>query len=81
MSIQLRALRLGLRTAPREASVKGSDGVSVCGRLLQATLAIYLLPALLIVLLVGGVGLIILAVGQLAGRIARGPTGPDSPAG
>lgn len=81
MSIQLRALRVGPRTAPQGASVKGSDGISACGRLLQAVLAVYLLPALLIVLLVGGVGLIILAIGQVIGRIARGPAGPDSPTG
>lgn len=81
MSIQLRALRVGPRTAPQGALAKGSDSVSAWGRLLQAALAVYLLPALLIVLLVGGIGLIILAIGQGVGRIARGPTGPDSPAG
>lgn len=81
MSIQLRALRVGQRTAPQGATVKRSDSVSAGGRLLQAALAVYLLPALLIVLLVGGIGLIVLAIGQGVGRIARGPTGPDSPAG
>lgn len=80
MSIQLRALRLGPRTALSGSSVKGSDGVPAWAWLLRAALAVYLLPALLIVLLVGGIGLIILAIGQAAGRIARGPTGPDSPA-
>lgn len=80
MSIQLRALRVGERTAPQGASVQGSDSVSTRGRFLQAALAVYLLPALLIVLLVGGIGLVILAIGQGIGRIARGPTGPDSPA-
>jgi hypothetical protein len=78
MSISLRALRVGPRTGPRGASAKGSDGASVHGRLVQAALAVYLLPALLIVLLVGGIGLIILAVGQVAGWIARGLAGPDS---
>ena len=81
MSIQLRALRLGPRTAPPGASVKGSDDVSAWGRLVQAVLAVSLLPALLIVLLVGGIGLVILAVGQMVSRIAHGPSGPDSPAG
>ncbi|MHB1558611.1 MAG: hypothetical protein ACYC61_14230 [Isosphaeraceae bacterium] len=80
MSIQLRALRVGPRTAPQGASVKGSESVSPWGRLLQAALAVYLLPALLIVLLVGGVGLIILAVGQGVGRIARGLSGSNFPA-
>jgi hypothetical protein len=44
---------------------KRSLGGSWAGRLVQVTLALYLLPALLIVLMVGGIGMLILAI---AGR-------------
>jgi hypothetical protein len=37
----------------------------LAGRLIQITLALYLLPALLIVLVVGGVGILALMVSQL----------------
>ncbi len=79
MSIQLRTLRIGPRTARPGASANRSDDVSAWGRVLQAALVVYLIPALLVVLLVGGIGLAVLAIGQVVGRIARGPTGPDSP--
>lgn len=39
-----------------------SDGA---GRLIQVALALFLIPALLVVLVVGGVGMLILGVGQL----------------
>jgi hypothetical protein len=39
------------------------------GRLIQTTLALYLVPALLIVLLVGGIGMLILT----ARRLLTGP--------
>lgn len=80
MSIQLRTLRMGHRTTPQVGATNGSDRVSAGGRLLQAALAVYLIPALLVVLLVGGIGLLVLTVGQVIGRIAHGPNGPDSPA-
>jgi hypothetical protein len=78
MSTQLRALRIRPGIPPRRASAQGTDRVSVRGRILQATLAVYLIPALLVVLLVGGIGLLILAVGQAVGWIARAAAGPDS---
>jgi hypothetical protein len=37
----------------------------LAGRLIQITLALYLLPALLIVVVVGGVGILVLMVSQL----------------
>jgi hypothetical protein len=44
----------------------------LAGRLIQITLALYLLPALLVVLVVGGVGILILKISQLlTGPIER----------
>jgi hypothetical protein len=40
-------------------------GSAVAGRAIQMALALYLVPALLIVLVVGGVGILVLAVGRL----------------
>lgn len=37
----------------------------LAGRLIQVTLAFYLLPALLVVLAVGGLGILILKIGNL----------------
>jgi hypothetical protein len=49
-----------------------SDWTDLAGRLIQMALALYLLPALLIVLVVGGVGMLVLAVGRsLTGPIRR----------
>jgi hypothetical protein len=43
------------------------------GRLIQIALALYLVPALLVVLLVGGVGLLVLAAARTITWIAGGP--------
>jgi hypothetical protein len=44
----------------------------VAGRLIQMALALYLVPALLILLLVGGVGILVVTVGRLlVGPIPR----------
>ena len=45
------------------------------GRLIQIALALYLLPALLVVLAVGGVGMTMLAVGRLVTGPVREPLG------
>jgi hypothetical protein len=44
------------------------------GRLIQIALAIYLLPALLVVLVVGAVGMLVIAVG----RLFAGPFGQST---
>jgi hypothetical protein len=44
------------------SSSRRSGGISLAGKLIQVTLALYLIPALLIVLLVGGIGMLVLAV-------------------
>ena len=45
------------------------------GRLIQIALALYLIPALLVVLAVGGVGMMVLAVGRLFIGPVREPLG------
>jgi len=47
-----------------------SVGGDLAGRLIQIALALYLIPALLVVLVVGGVGMLVLTVG----RLFSGPT-------
>jgi nitrate reductase NapE component len=44
-------------------------------RLVQVALAVYLIPALLIVLVVGGCGMLILAVARALTTIVYGPAG------
>jgi hypothetical protein len=44
---------------------------NIAGRLIQIVLALYLMPVLLVVLMVGGAGLLVLAVGRLIS--AAGP--------
>jgi len=49
-----------------------SPGVRLAGRLIQMVLAVYLLPAFLVVLMVGGVGILIHKISQvLTGLIIR----------
>jgi len=44
----------------------------LAGRLIQMALALYLIPALLMVLVVGGMGMVVLTVGRLfTGPIRR----------
>jgi hypothetical protein len=45
------------------------------GRVIQIALAIYLMPALLVVLVVGGIGMMVLAVGRLVSGPVREPLG------
>jgi hypothetical protein len=56
-------------SAPHESRSVTGDQAS---RLIQIALALYLVPALLIVLAVGGVGMIVLAVGRLFTVPVRG---------
>lgn len=45
----------------------GKDSVPyyLAGRVIQITLAVYLLPAFLIILMVGGVGILVLKIGRI----------------
>jgi hypothetical protein len=55
-----------------EASEGQSVVTHLVGRLIQITLALYLLPAFLVVLLVGGVGILIIRASHfLTGAIER----------
>ncbi len=45
------------------------------GRLIQIALALYLMPALLVVLALGGVGMLVLVVGRLVNGPVREPLG------
>jgi hypothetical protein len=72
---------------PQGVERGGRAGGSWPGRLVPIILALYLTPALLVVLLVGGVGLLVLAVARAITSIVHGreawprsPVGPESPA-
>jgi hypothetical protein len=61
MSVQVGLGRVGEGMQPSEASVPASPGRFRLGRLIPIVLALYLTPALLLVLLVGGVGMVVQA--------------------
>jgi hypothetical protein len=69
-----------VRLAPAEAGMR-SQGAAVGksarkfrpGRLIPILLALYLIPALLVVLAVGGVGMLVLAVARAIAWIMHGP--------
>jgi hypothetical protein len=50
----------------------GRAGVFRPGRLIPIVLAFYLTPALLLVLLVGGIGMLVVAVARAINRIIHG---------
>jgi hypothetical protein len=76
MSIQVRSMRVRQGIQP-EGGLEGRTG---WGRLIQMALAIYLVPALLVVLLVGGIGMLVLGAARAITWIARGPAaGPRKP--
>jgi hypothetical protein len=70
---QLRSARPTSIVQPAKQSDE-SVVAHVAGRLIQITLALYLLPALLIVLAVGGIGIFIIKTSQLiTGPVKRSP--------
>ena len=81
MSMRCRSVRAEAGTGPRGADV-GGQGRARPGRLIPIVLALYLTPALLVVLLVGGIGMLVLAVAQAITSIVQGPEAwPRSPVG
>ena len=65
----------------------GEEARPRAGRLIPIILALYLTPALLAVLLMGGVGMLVLAIARAITSIVHGPeawprspVGPESPA-
>lgn len=59
-----------------------SVGAHWPGRLIRVVLAIYLLPVLAVVLIVGGIGMLVLGAVRMAPRVAEGLAGwPRTPIG
>jgi hypothetical protein len=65
LTTQLRSTRSKAIVQLAEASDEESSVSRLAGRLIQITLVLYLLPALLAVLAVGGIGIFILKFSQL----------------
>ena len=85
MSIEVRFVGAKAGARPPESIAGESAGTFRWGRLIPMALALYLTPALLVVLLVGGIGLLALAVARaitsiVSGREAwpRSSVGPGS---
>ena len=64
---QLRSAGLKAIVQPAQAQKEESVASHLTGRLIQITLAVYLLPALIAVIVVGGAGICLLKFGQLLG--------------
>jgi hypothetical protein len=62
---RLRSLRSNAVIQLPEPVDKDSDPYHLVGRMIQITLAVYLLPALFIVLVVGGAGILVLKIGRI----------------
>jgi hypothetical protein len=65
MRTHLRTTRLRIPVAASGAFSDRSEGTAWLCRLIQIALALYLIPALLIVLVVGGIGMVVLAAARL----------------
>jgi hypothetical protein len=85
MAIQVRWTQPHAGTHKPVVMIGRPEGRSCGARLIQAALALYLIPALLVVLAVGGACMLILAVARIVtaivsgpGRWPRGPVGPSS---
>jgi hypothetical protein len=82
MSTQLRSAQLGGVGRTSGAMDGQSSGMRRLSRLVQVALALYLIPALLIVLVVGGCGMLVLAVARVLTTVVYGPARwPRSPFG
>jgi hypothetical protein len=82
MTIQVQSMRVRRGIEPTGVPEGGLEGRTGWERLIQMALAITLVPALLVVLLVGGIGMLLLAVARAITWIARGPeVGPRKPLG
>ena len=62
-----------LRPVSSLPEIKTKMGLRVVGRLVQALVAIHLLPALLVVLVIGGVGMLVLGSARFAGTLRQPP--------
>jgi hypothetical protein len=55
------------------------EGTAWLSRLIQIALALYLIPALLVVLVAGGIGMVILAAARLLAGLLGGSAGGSQP--
>ena len=82
MITQLRSVRLQAVGRVPGAVDKQTAMADVLGRLLQVALVLYLIPVLVLVLVVGGVGMLLLAIARLFTGPVPGPAGrPRTPVG
>jgi hypothetical protein len=65
MITRSRPVRLQPVTPMSQFRDNRSVGGDLAARLIQMILAVYLIPALMIVLIVGGMGMLVLAIGRL----------------
>jgi hypothetical protein len=77
VTTQIRSVHSNRNSQLTQQLEKESVVSRLTGRVIQITLALYLLPALLAVLAVGGVGISILKFCQLFSRLIQTPA-PDS---
>ena len=73
MITQLRSARFRGADQVSEAKSEPPAGAIGWARLIQVVLALYLMPVLLIVLVVGGMGMVVLAAARLLHAVVRGP--------
>ena len=75
MITQQRSARIKNATRPSVVMTKRVTASDRTVRLFHSALALYLLPVLLVVLAVGGIGLLILGCGRLSTGLVRGLLG------
>ncbi|HZW32027.1 MAG TPA: hypothetical protein VFF52_15050 [Isosphaeraceae bacterium] len=85
MSTRLRTARLRIPVESGAIQDRSRGTTWLC-RLIQIALALYLIPALLVVLVVGGIGMVVLAIARLLTTILgksagqeQSPIGPAPP--
>jgi hypothetical protein len=71
MLIRSQSVRARVEMQPRAAARGGRAGTLRTDRLVGIVLAIYLAPALLLVLLVGGIGMLVLAAARAITSFVR----------
>jgi hypothetical protein len=62
-----------MRTRTGRTAIADPEGPSRPGRLIPIIVALYLSPALLVVLVVGGIGLLVLGIARAIAFVLHGP--------
>ena len=75
MMAEQRSVRLRPSARLSASRDRRSGASDHAGRFIQIALALYLIPALLVVLAVGGIGMMVLVVGRLVTGPVREPLG------